>query len=182
MSPSKPAMPTLGVMVMTLTADKKKFEDDISSYKAGLVITRKEATEARFLIQKLSEQNSKYRGIILKGSSDKTEIADNDIHSQSVKIRDLVQCIVHRYYAVQGDRKLASYNDPYFEDQQRFRDMLKGLASDSLQKFCLWGRIFGMVHSGLVSRQFEHGLKDSEEALDCSEAGTLWEVILANDS
>ncbi|KAL8917374.1 MAG: hypothetical protein Q9208_007992 [Pyrenodesmia sp. 3 TL-2023] len=117
-----------GEQVKILTGDKKKFEDDISSYKARLVTTRKEATEARSLIQRLSEQNSKYRGIILKGSNDNIDFPDDEIHIEFIEIRDLIQRIEHRYYAVQGDRKLSGYNNPWIEEQKRFQDILKGLA------------------------------------------------------
>ncbi|KAI4282669.1 MAG: hypothetical protein L6R38_002759 [Xanthoria sp. 2 TBL-2021] len=170
---------TLGEQLKTLSADKKKVEDDIGSYKARLATTRKEATEAKVAIQRLSEHNSKYREIILRGSSDDREIPDDKIHGQFVELRVLIQRIVHRHYAVQGHKKLTGHNNPWFEGQKKFRDVLKSLASEPLQRFGMRAKIFEFVDRDLIStRSFgvsksEHSLKDFEEALDCSKAGML---------
>ena len=163
--------------MQTLSADKKKAEDEIGSYKARLATTRKEATEAKMANQRLLEHNSKYREIILRGSSDEGEIPDDKIHDLFVELRVLIQGIVHRYYAVQGHKKLTSHNNPWFDSQKRFRDMLKGLTSEQMQRFCMRGKIFEMINRYLISAhsfgvsKSEHDLRDFEISLEGSKAG-----------
>ncbi|KAI4229405.1 MAG: hypothetical protein L6R36_000859 [Xanthoria steineri] len=163
--------------LQTLNADKKKAEDQIGSYEARLATTRKEATEAKMANQRLSEQNSKYREIFSRGSSDEGEIPDDKIHGLFVELRVLIQRIVHRHYAVQGPKKLTNHNNPWFDRQKRFRDHLKGLKSEQMQKFWMRGKIFELINRGLISArsfgvsQSERYLEDFENSLECSKAG-----------
>ena len=163
--------------LQTLSVDKKKAEDQVGSYKARLAISHKEATEAKKAHQRQLEQNSKYREIILRGSSDEGEIPDDKIHGLFVELRVLIQRIVHHHYApVQGHEKLTSHNNLLFDSQKRFRKHLKGLKSEQMQKFCMRGKIFEMINDELVSaRSFgvsksEHDLKNFEDSLEGSKA------------
>ncbi|KAL8636756.1 MAG: hypothetical protein Q9226_009214, partial [Calogaya cf. arnoldii] len=137
-----------------------------------LTASRKETSDLKVVNRKLSEQNSKFRSIILQGISDDSEVPDDKIHVQFVELRDIVERIVRRHYAFQGLPKLASHNNPWFEEQKRFRDSLKSLGSETLQQFYMRGQIFDFVNSGLIeARSFgigdlENELKDFEKAVD----------------
>ena len=163
--------------LQTLSVVKKKAEDEVGSYKAHLATTRKEATEAKVANQRLLEHNIKYREIILKGSTDDSETPDDKIHDLFVELRGLIQGIVHRHYVVQGHKKLTSHNNPWFDRQKRFRDNLKGLRSEQMQKFWMRGKIFELINRELLSArsfgvsQSEHYLEDFENSLEGSKAG-----------
>lgn len=163
--------------LQTLSADKKKAEDEIGSYRARLATTRKEATEEKVANRRLLEQSSKYREIILRGSTDDSDVPDDRIHDLFVELRVLIQRIVHRHYAVQGYKKLTIHNNPWFDRQKRFRDDVKGLTSEQMQKFWMRWKIFELVNHGLISgrsfgvSQSEHYLEDFENSLEGSKAG-----------
>ncbi|KAI4208837.1 MAG: hypothetical protein L6R36_009555 [Xanthoria steineri] len=162
--------------LQTFSVDKKKAEDEVGNYKARLATSHKEATEAKKANQRLLEHNSKYREIILRGSSDEGEIPDKKIHGLFVELRVLIQRIVHCHYAVQGHKKLTIHNNPWFDRQKRFRDDLKGPMSEPMQKFWMRGRIFEMINRDLISSrsfgvsQFERHLRDFEKSLEGSKA------------
>ncbi|KAI4096804.1 MAG: hypothetical protein LQ339_006888 [Xanthoria mediterranea] len=165
--------------LQTLSADKKKAEDEIGSYRARLATTRKEATEEKVANRRLLEQSSKYREIILRGSTDDSDVPDDRIHDLFVELRVLIQRIVHRHYAVQGYKKLTIHNNPWFDRQKRFRDDVKGLTSEQMQKFWMRWKIFELVNHGLISgrsfgvSQSEHYLEDFENSLEGSKAVSL---------
>ncbi|KAL9033559.1 MAG: hypothetical protein Q9180_005883 [Flavoplaca navasiana] len=156
-----------------LRVEKKDLEDDLATSRVHLTASQKEATDAKVSNRKLLEQNSRYRSIITKGSSDDMEVPDTKINGLFVELRDLIQRIVHRHYAGQCNPKLKSYT-PWFEEQKRFRDDLKSLGLEALQQFHMRGKIFELVNDGLLSArsfgigELEEELQDFEKALDKS--------------
>ncbi|KAL8758203.1 MAG: hypothetical protein Q9199_001666 [Rusavskia elegans] len=115
-------------------------------------------------------------------SADKKQVED-DIGSYKARLattrKEAAEAkvrIVHRHYAVQGHKKLTGHNNPWFEGQKKFRDLLKSLGPEPLQRFGMRAKIFEFVNRDLIStRSFgvsksEHNLKDFEEALVCSKA------------
>ncbi|KAL9027293.1 MAG: hypothetical protein Q9196_004160 [Gyalolechia fulgens] len=165
-----------------LAADKKCLEDQIGNSRLQLATSYKEITDVKASVRKLSEQNSVYRGIILDIGSDSTEIPDEKIRQDFVELRDLIQRIVHRHYVVPSHVKLNSHKNRWFEVQKGFRDQLRGLGSESLQRFCMRAKIFNLLDNHLISARnfgvadFEDDLKTFEQALVQTKTGKLREA------
>ena len=161
----------------TLTAEKTRFIDEISSCNNRLARSRKDLSEANATIQRLAEQNSKYRSIILEDSSDDTEVPDEKICRLFVELRYLIQRIVHKHYSGLGHRKLNMNNNPGFEGQQQFRDALEAFPTEPLRKLYLRAKMFDFIDIRLISAPtfgigaFEKGLMTFERALHSSVAG-----------
>ncbi|KAL8995570.1 MAG: hypothetical protein Q9169_004712 [Polycauliona sp. 2 TL-2023] len=161
----------MGEQLKTSTAEKKDLEEELSSYKTRLTTARKEATDAKSSNQRLLEQNSKYRNIILKGSNDDMEVHDEKIQRQFVELRDLIQRIVHRHYSVQGHRKLTMHNNPWFEKQKQLREAIKAQSTEPLQRVCMRAKIFEIIDEDLLNArtfgvaELEKGLMKFERAL-----------------
>ncbi|KAL8927111.1 MAG: hypothetical protein Q9172_001533 [Xanthocarpia lactea] len=155
----------------TLTDENMKFVDEISSCNNRLARSRNELSEANAAIQRLAEQNFNYRSIILEGSSDDTEVPDENIYRLFVELRDLIQRIVHKHYSGLGHRKSNMNNNPGFERQQQFRDALEAIPTESLRKFYLRAKLFDFINIRLISTPtfgigaFEKGLMTFERAL-----------------
>ncbi len=161
----------------TLTDERMKFVDELSSCNNRLARSRRELSEANVATQRLAEQNSKYRSIILEGSSDDTEVPDEKIYRLFVELRDLIQRIVHRHYSGFGHRKLNTNNNPGFKGQQQFRDALEAYPTEPLRKFYLRAKMFDFINIRLISvptfgiGRFEKGLMTFERALYSSAGG-----------
>ncbi|KAL8671692.1 MAG: hypothetical protein Q9168_003814 [Polycauliona sp. 1 TL-2023] len=153
------------------TAEKRTLEEEVSNYKTRLSTARKETADAKASAQRLSEQSSKYRNIILKGSKDDTEVPDERIHRQFIELRELIQRIVHRYYSAQGHRKLSMHNNPWFDTQKQLREAIKAHSTEPFQRICMRAKIFEMIDDSLLSArtfgvgEFEKGLMKFERAL-----------------
>lgn len=150
-----------------LAMERQSLEERLSRANIHIAVsheTSKELAELKLQIRKLSEQNSKYRSIILQGSIDNTELPDDQIHNRFVELRGDVQRIVHKYYSAQGHVKLSKNNNRHFEEQKRFRDDLTGLQSESLQRYCLRAKLFDLLDEMLLSAR-SFGVGEWEEAL-----------------
>ncbi|KAL8856125.1 MAG: hypothetical protein Q9178_007250 [Gyalolechia marmorata] len=157
-----------------LTHERMEFVDEISSCNNRLARSRRELSEANATTQRLAEQNSKYRSIILEGSSGDAGVPDGEICRLFVELRDLIQRIVHRHFSDLGQRKTKINNNPGFEDQQQFRDALEVVPTESLRKFLLRAKLFDFINIRLISAPtfgigaFEKGLMTFERALHSS--------------
>ncbi|KAL8946547.1 MAG: hypothetical protein Q9222_007074 [Ikaeria aurantiellina] len=146
-----------------LSAEKATVDEQLNNTNAQLTTSRRELLEARATVRKLTDNNTKYREIILKGSSDNKEIPDAEIHSRFVGLRDIVQRIIHKHYSAQGQIKLSKTNNPYFEDQKLFREELASL-SEPLQRFAMRAKVFDILDDRLISAR-TFGIGDYEKSL-----------------
>ena len=166
----------LDEQVRRITADKTRLENEMGN---SLAVASAELKEAKAHNQRLSDRNIQLRSVILKGSSGNTEVPDDKIRNQFVELRDIIQRMVHRHYSALGHIKLKSQNNPRFEEQKRFRNTLKELALEPLQRFCMRAKLFELIDSNLLSartfglEKLENRLGDFESNLDSSGKGML---------
>ena len=164
----------LDEQVRRIKADKTRLENEMGN---SLAVASAELKEAKVHSQRLSDRNAQLRSIILKGSSGNTEVPDDKIRNQFVELREIIQRMVHRHYSAVGHIKLKSQNNTRFEEQKRFRNTLKDLALEPLQRFCMRAKLFELIDNGLLSaRSFglgklENRLCDFESNLDSSGKG-----------
>ncbi|KAL9577737.1 MAG: hypothetical protein Q9212_006177 [Teloschistes hypoglaucus] len=169
-----------------LAVERQTFEDRInraSVYTAAAHETSRELAELRIQNRKLSEQNSRYRSIILQGSIDNTELPDDTIRNRFVELRDIVQRIIHRYYTAEGPMKLLRHNNPNFKAQEDFREDLTGFPTESLRKFYLRAKLFELLDTYLLSArnfgvgEYEGDLGRFERALHASKNASPVDVV-----
>ena len=140
-----------------LRAERKDLEDE-------RMTARNKAIDAQATIKTLLEKNMKYREIFTKSMSDSAELPDEKIHSQFVELRSLIQQIVHKYLSAQRQVPLSKHQNPFFEDQRRFRQDLENCGTAALQIFRMRAKLFELVNDRLLS-QSNFGIRDSEESL-----------------
>lgn len=154
-------------------------EKDTLIAQKGSLENEKRELNAR--VRKISEQNTKYRSIILQNSSsDDTEFPDDKVRDQFTDLRDIIQRTAHKHYTTTGPMKLDKPNYPLTAEQKTFRHELKKLGGfESLQTFCFRGKIFELLNEWVISertfgtKHHDDNLGAFEKALAKSKKGSV---------
>ena len=163
--------------VTLLREEKRAAQNEVATATHRLAASSKEVNEAKAQSRRLQENNSQLRSIILKGSNSNTDVPDDRIRNSFVELRDLIQRIVHRHYSAQGQMRLKSQGNAHFEAQKRFRNYVKDLTAEPIQKFAIRARLFKFIDDYLLRARsfgvdrYEKDLDDFERELDRSKNG-----------